>query len=200
LAGVVGRRDQVDHVVYVDAGARELEKLIQGTKTMIVRGACEMEVPYGRVSPGDTIYFVDSKEYSDRLVCAKAVVKDVLNVDTMTHVAAAELLQAYQSQLQLTKKEIARWVRRRYLVLITVENVIPVPPFSIDRSNYGGADDWLPVGDIQRIVVRSSSWLRGKRFYKDADLTPSDWHTLDTSSDGWLCERRPARSAIVSSQ
>jgi hypothetical protein len=47
-------------------------------------------------------------------------------------------------------------------------------PFNIDRSNYGGADDWLPVRDIQRIVVRPSSWLRGKRFYKDADLTPSD--------------------------
>jgi hypothetical protein len=163
----------VDHVVYVDADAKELEKLIHGIKTMIVRGSAEGKVPYGRVNPGDALYLIGSGDYADRLVCARATVTDVLNVDTLVGKPATELLQAHQHQLQLTKKEMARWSRKRYLVLITVADVMLIDPFSIDRSNYGSIDNWLPVGDIQRVMVRPSRF-REKRFYRDADLLPND--------------------------
>jgi hypothetical protein len=164
----------VDHVVYVDKDAKELEKLIQGTKAMIVRGSSVGRVPYGRVNPGDVLYLIGSGDYADRLVCARATVVDVLNADTLAGSPATELLQAHQHQLQLTRKEMARWTRKRYLVLITVADVTPVPPFSIDRSNYGSTDDWLPVGDIERVMVRPSPRSRGQRFYRDADLPPND--------------------------
>jgi hypothetical protein len=153
----------MDHVVYVDANAKELNKLILGTRTMIVRGVMEEEeVPYGRVTPGDTLYFVYS---DDRLVCAQATVKDVLSSDRLTHKTSAELLRAYENQLQLTKRETKRWTDRRYLVLIAVENVTPVTPFAIDRSNYGHLDNWLPVAQIQKVIIsRQSQWLNGKRY------------------------------------
>jgi hypothetical protein len=47
----------MDHVVYVDAKAKELEELIAGTKTMIIRGATGRKLPYGRVNMGDILYF-----------------------------------------------------------------------------------------------------------------------------------------------
>ena len=174
MTDMVRRGDQVDHVVYVDANAKELEKLIQGTRTMIVRGSSVGKVPYGRVDSGDALYLIGSGDYADRLVCARASVMQVLNEDTLVGRPATELLQAHQHQLQLTRKEMARWARKRYLVLITVADVIPITPFSVDRSNYGSIDDWLPVGDIQRVIVRPSSRFKGKRFYRDADLLPND--------------------------
>ncbi len=50
----------MDHVVYVDAKARELEKLLAGEKTMIVRGATGRKLPYGRVEPGDCLFFIEN--------------------------------------------------------------------------------------------------------------------------------------------
>ena len=164
----------MDHVVYVDADTKELEKLIQGTKTMIIRGSLVGKVPYGRVNSGDALYLINSRDHADRLVCARAIVMDVLNVDTLAERTATEPLQAHQHQLQLTKKKMARWTRKRYLVLITVADVTLIPPFNINRSSYESTDDWLPVGDIQRVMVRPSPRLRRKRFYKDADLLPND--------------------------
>ena len=39
----------MDHVVYVDTKAKELEKLLEGTKRMLIRGAAGRKMPYGRV-------------------------------------------------------------------------------------------------------------------------------------------------------
>jgi hypothetical protein len=152
----------MDHIVYVDADVKELEKIILGARTMIIRGTVKMKMPYGGVSPGDTLYFV--RDTGRDLIRAQATVKNVLNTDRLTRKAASELLRAYQDQLRLTKKEAKRWTGKRYLVLITVEDVTPVVPFVIDRSNYAGANGWLPIGDILKVKSsRSTLWLGQKR-------------------------------------
>jgi hypothetical protein len=43
----------MDHVVYLDAKAAELENILSGRKTMIIRGAAGRKLPYGRVHAGD---------------------------------------------------------------------------------------------------------------------------------------------------
>ena len=51
----------MDHVVYVDIKTRELEMLLNGVKTMIVRGATGRKLPYGRVHVNDRLFFVQNK-------------------------------------------------------------------------------------------------------------------------------------------
>jgi hypothetical protein len=156
----------MDHIVSVDVDARELEKLALGTRTMLVRRA--NEVPYGTVNPGDTLYFTYD---GDRLIRAKATVKDLLYTDKLTEKTSVGLLQAHQDQLQLTRKEMARWTRKQYLVLITVENTTLVKAFAVDRGNCEGRGAWLPVGDIRRVKIPGwSPWLARKRVYRDIVL------------------------------
>jgi hypothetical protein len=156
----------MDHIVCIDPDAKELDKLLLGTRTMIVRRA--KEVPFGTVNPGDTLYFIYS---GGCLIRARTTVKDLLYSDQLTAKTSASLLQAYQDQMQLTRREMERLVRKQYLVLIAVENTTPIRPFAVDRSNYEGQGDWLPVGDIRKVMtLRWSPWLRGKRVYKDVDL------------------------------
>ncbi|HEX3031499.1 MAG TPA: hypothetical protein VHS59_04560 [Bacillota bacterium] len=50
----------MDHVVYVDAKAKEMDRLLDGSKTMIIRGAAGRKLPYGMVKPGDTLYFINN--------------------------------------------------------------------------------------------------------------------------------------------
>ena len=51
------------HLVYCDntgkKGEKVLDKIINGTKTMVVRGAAGRKIPHSRVFPGETLYFME---------------------------------------------------------------------------------------------------------------------------------------------
>jgi hypothetical protein len=141
----------MDHVVYLDAQANELEKLLSGDKTMLIRGAAGRKMPHGRVNPGDVLYLINNN--AEGVIRAQAVVTQVHNSDKLTPEESAQLVETNQQHLQLTDKQQQRWVGKRYLVLITVHEVQEVPAFGIDRSEYGNMDDWLPVGDINTVRI-----------------------------------------------
>ena len=69
--------DSMDHVVYVDSRARELEKLLAGEKTVIVRGSAGRKLPHGRVHANDRLFFIQNK--GDGMVRASAGVREVFN-------------------------------------------------------------------------------------------------------------------------
>jgi len=139
----------MDHIVYLDASANELDLLLTGQKTMIVRGATGRKMPYGRVNRADVLYFINNN--AEGLVLAKARVESVFNSDKMAKEEATQLIDNNQGKLQLSKKQYERWAGKRYLVLIEIRGVEKVEPFRIDKSNYGNMDDWLPVEEIQKV-------------------------------------------------
>ena len=139
----------MDHVVYLDANAKELDLLLSKQKTMIIRGATGRKMPYGRVNQGDILYFINNN--AEGLILAMAKVNNVINSDKLTEEESAHLVNGYQEKLQLTKKQHARWAGKRYLVLIEISGVKKVEPFQIDKSNYVNMDDWLPVEHIERV-------------------------------------------------
>jgi hypothetical protein len=136
----------MDHVVYVDAKANELEKLLSGEKTMILRGAAGRKLPHGRVFAGDLLYLINND--GEGLIRARCRVAEALHSEKLSTEESETMINTYQEALQLTPQQVKRWSGKRYLVLIKVEDVLPVEPFQVDRSGYGNMDDWLPVGDI----------------------------------------------------
>ncbi|WP_372997491.1 hypothetical protein [Lutispora sp.] len=139
----------MDHVVYVDAKSNELEELITGRKTMILRGATGRKLPYGRVNIGDMLYFINND--GEGKVRAKGNVTDVYNSDKMAEDESISLVEKNQDKLRLTEKQFNKWAGKRYIVLIQVGNVDAIEPFRIDKSNYGNMDDWLPVENIDSV-------------------------------------------------
>ena len=141
----------MDNVVYLDAKAKELEYLRNGTKTMIIRGAMGRKLPHGRVNVSDVLYFIENN--SDGLVKAKAVVETVSNSEKLTKEESIEIVEKNQNKLILNAGLKKRFAGKRYLVLITVKNFKNVKPFRIDRSDFGNMDDWLPVGNIESVRI-----------------------------------------------
>lgn len=140
----------MDHVVYVDAKSKEMEKLISGEKNMVIRGAAGRKMPHGRVFTGDNLYFINNNGEGE--VKAFGKVKHVFNSDKMTKEESFKLIEENQGKLKLTDMELKRWSGKRYIVLVEVEEVKNTTPIGIDKSQYGNMDDWLPVGDIN--IVR----------------------------------------------
>jgi hypothetical protein len=139
----------MDHVVYLDAKSNEFEKLRDGSKTMIIRGATGRKLPHGRVNNGDILYFINNN--AEGVVKAKALVASVFNSDKMDTVESIALVKENQNKLLLSDKQFQKWAGKRYLVLIELSDFNEVDGFPIDKSNYGNMDDWLPVENIENV-------------------------------------------------
>jgi hypothetical protein len=139
----------MDHVVYLDAQANELERLIEKSKSMIIRGAMGRKLPYGRVNIDDVLYFINNN--AEGTIRAKGVVLSVINSEKMGKEESFALLEKYQNKLQLTNKQLQRWRGKRYLVLIEVTSVQKIEPFAFNKRKYRTMDDWLIVEKIENI-------------------------------------------------
>lgn len=88
----------MDHVVYVDAKANEIEKLLNGEKKMIIRGAAGRKLPYGRVDVGDILYFINNN--GEGQVKAKGVATNIFNSGKMTKEESISLVEERQDKLK----------------------------------------------------------------------------------------------------
>ena len=141
----------MDHVVYLDAKANELELLLTKQKSMLIRGATGRKMPYGRVFQGDVLYLINNN--AEGLILARGNVKRVVNSEKMSPGESIALVDRYATQLKLSEKQYARWAGKRYLVLIEIDQVMEVDPFPIDKSAYGNMDDWFPVETIDTVKL-----------------------------------------------
>ncbi len=139
----------MDHIVYLDAQAKELENLLSGKKTMIIRGATGRKLPHGRVNAGDVLYLINNN--AEGMVRATAKVRNAFHSEKMTGDVSRAMVEKNQPKLHLTEKQMKRWSGKRYIVLIEIQDVKEVPPFAIDKSDYGNMDDWLLIGEIASV-------------------------------------------------
>lgn len=72
-----GKAGRVEHLVYLNKEAKELEKLIQGDKTMIIRGAAGRKSPLGgRTKINDLVYFVETG--GDLTITHRGIIANVI--------------------------------------------------------------------------------------------------------------------------
>jgi hypothetical protein len=141
----------MDHVVYLDAKAHELENLINGTKSMIIRGAEGRKLPHGKVYEGDILYFINND--GEEKVKARGIVSSVYNSGKLSVEESFVTVIKNQDKLQLPDKQFRKWAGKKYLVLIELHKIEAIEPFRIDKSYFSKPDDWLPVEKIEVVAV-----------------------------------------------
>ena len=87
----------MDHVVYLDAKANELGNLLNGKKTMIIRGAMGRKLPYERVNERDVLYFINNNV--EGLIKANGIVSSIFNSEKMSKEDSISLLKKHQDEL-----------------------------------------------------------------------------------------------------
>ena len=137
----------MDHIVYLDAKAGEMENLLLGNKSMIIRGAAGRKLPHGRVRAGDTLYFVNNN--CDGQIRARGVVATVFCSGMLTKEESFKTIIMNQDKLQLPDTQFEKIAGKRYLVLIGLEKLERIEPFRFDRKCFSKMDDWIPVGNIE---------------------------------------------------
>lgn len=138
------------HLVYCDDKSKELSKILDGSKTMIIRGAAGRKIPHSRVFPNETLYFM---EKGSKKITAKATVKEVQNFVKLTEEEIVKTLEENQAQLVLTDKQKERW-HKKCLCLVSFDQVEEISPLDFDHQ--GNMDDWLIIEKIEDVVVGTS--------------------------------------------
>ena len=142
------------HLVYCDntgkKGEKVLDKILSGTKTMVIRGAAGRKIPHSRVFKGEELYFM---EKGSLMITAKAKVRDVQNYVKLTEEEICRVLEDNQEKLNLTEKQKERW-HKKCLSLVEFEDVEEIAPLPFDHQ--GNMDDWLIIDKIEDVVVGTS--------------------------------------------
>ncbi|VIG72261.1 Uncharacterised protein [Clostridioides difficile] len=142
------------HLVYCDnagkKGEKVLDKILAGTKTMVIRGAAGRKIPHSRVFKDELLYFM---EKGTAKISAKAIVKKVENYVKLTEDEISKILNENQPKLNLSEKQKVRW-HKKCLCLVEFENVEEITPLDFDHQ--GNMDDWLIIEKIEDVVVGTS--------------------------------------------
>jgi hypothetical protein len=143
------------HLVYCDnagkKGERVLDKILSGTKTMVVRGASGRKIPHSRVFHGETLYFI---EKGTKDISALATVKAVQNYVKLTDAEIEITLEENQDKLNLNDKQKERW-HKKCLCLVEFGDVRKIEP-PIRFEHQGNMDDWLIIDKIEDVSEGTS--------------------------------------------
>ena len=142
------------HLVYCDnagkKGEKVLDKILAGTKTMIVRGAAGRKIPHSRVFEGECLYFMEKGSAEIRTT---AIVKEVQNFVKLSDEEITKTLAEHQNKLNLSEKQKVRW-HKKCLCLVEFENVEEISHLAFEHQ--GNMDDWLILEKIEDVVVGTS--------------------------------------------
>jgi len=138
------------HLVYCDDKEKVLEKILDGTKTMIIRAAAGRKIPHSRVFAGETLYFM--KQGTSK-ISAMSIVKSVQNFIKLSEDEIIKTLADNQGKLNLSKKQQERW-HKKCICLVEFENVKEIEP--LDFEHQANMDDWLIIEKIEDVVVGTS--------------------------------------------
>ena len=139
------------HLVYCDnagkKGVRVLDKIIAGTKTMVVRGAAGRKIPHSRVFEGERLYFIEKGSAS---ITATAIVKSVQNYVKLSEEEITRILSENSGKLNLSDKQMVRW-HKKCICLVEFENVEEIAPIAFEHKS--NMDDWLILKRIEDVAA-----------------------------------------------
>ncbi len=141
-----GELDMV-HLIYCDDKEKVLEKILAGSKTMIIRAAAGRKIPHSRVFDGEKLYFMKK---GTAKISATATVKSVQNHIKLSEDEIVKAFADNQEKLNLSKKQQERW-HKKCMCLVEFENVSEIQ--TLDFEHQGNMDDWLIVEKIEDVVV-----------------------------------------------
>lgn len=136
----------MDHVVPLNHDS-ELDNLVTGRATMIIRGKESYDSFSGMVRKGDILFFLEkgSKGY----LCAKGRVSSVFETEKLTVEESFETVIRHQDRLQLPDDQFYTVAGKQFLVILGLEEVESIEPVFFDTSRFTGIDDWISVGSIR---------------------------------------------------
>jgi hypothetical protein len=139
----------MNHLVFLDAQAGELEKILSGVKTMIVKELDPEQAAMRPIRPGDSLYFLRNKDDCDLRV--RATVVRVLPFLSSQAEDLSQPLKEMQPKLQLTEDQYNYWSVKKQALVIEFDCAQKIGVIHIPADKIPDRSDWIPFEEFRLI-------------------------------------------------
>jgi hypothetical protein len=139
----------MNHLVFLDARAGELERILSGLKTMLIKEFDPAQINAHPVSPGDSLYFL--RNHDECALQVKATVTRVLSHTSNSDQDLSHTLKEMQPRLQLTEDQYNGWSAKHHAVLVEFESAHKIGVIRIPSNGIADRSDWIAFEDFSQI-------------------------------------------------
>ena len=140
----------MNHLVFLDTCAGELEKILSGVKTMLVKEFDPAGTAIPPVSPGDSLYFLRDKDGC--AVRVKATAFRVLFFTNNSQEDLSHTLKEMQPRLQLTEDQYNYWSAKQQVLLVEFNNAHKVDVMHVAPNKITNRSDWIAFEEFYEII------------------------------------------------
>jgi hypothetical protein len=140
----------MNHLVYLDAQAGELEKILSGVKTMLVQEFDPTHTPVHPIRPGDSLYLLKNTE--ERTLHVKATVIRVQTVANDPDEDLSQILKEMQPKLQMTEDQFNRWSVMPHVLLVEFGSAQKINMVQIASHKITDRSGWIAFEDFSSIL------------------------------------------------
>ncbi len=137
----------MNYLVFLDTRAGELEKILSGVKTMLVKEFDLAHPPACPINPGDSLYFL--RDQDDCAVRVKAIVVRVLLVTNIEDLM--QTLKAMQPRLQLTEEQYNHWSAEQRAQLVEFDSAQKIAVIQVAPEKTEERSGWIAFEDFYQI-------------------------------------------------
>jgi hypothetical protein len=130
----------MNHLVFLDTRTSELEKILSGVKSMVLKEFVPAQSPTHPVRPGDSLYFLRNNDECDLRV--KATVVRVQFFTKKLNEDLSHYLKEMQPKLQLTEDQYNYWSAKKQL-LVEFESAQKIGVIHLALDEVKDRSDWI---------------------------------------------------------
>ena len=131
----------MNHLVFLNTRAGELEKILSGLKTMLVKEFDPAQTIAHPVSPGDGLYFL--RDNGECAVRVKAAVTRVLFLTNNSDGDLSHTLKELQPRLQLTEDQYNTWSAKQQVLLVEFGSAHKIGVIQVTAHKIADRSDWI---------------------------------------------------------
>lgn len=140
----------MNHLVFLDAHAGEFEKIVSGTKSMILK-ELDPSRPAGQaISRGDSLYFLRHRD--DCALRVQATVVRVFNFSNQPGEDQSHFLKEMQPRLLLTEDQYNHWAAKQAVLLVEFELATKISVIEISLEKVKDRSDWIAFEEFSSVT------------------------------------------------
>ena len=140
----------MNHLVFLEPRARELEKILSGVKSMVVKEFDPAQSNGHPVRPGDSLYFMRNKDECD--VRVKATVARIVHVMHSADEDLSHTLKEMQPRLQLTEDQFNHWSVKKQVLLVEFDSAQKIDVIHVASNRIMDRSDWIAFDEFSLIT------------------------------------------------
>jgi len=140
----------MNHLVFLNAQAGELERILSGVKTMLVKDFSPGQTTAHPLNPGDSLYFLRDKD--DCAVRVEATVIRVLYFTNRSDIVLSQTLKEMQPKLQLTEDQYNYWSAQHEVLLVEFEAAHKIPLIQVALNKITDKSDWIVFEEFSLVT------------------------------------------------